>query len=56
MNISRTVLLLASVATTFAASAEPGKLISLAAGLTPLAGQFNTQRDRAQIVAILSPT
>ena len=56
MNVSRSVVLLASVVTTVAASAEQGKLISLADGLTPLASQFNTQRDRAQLVAILSPT
>lgn len=56
MNVAKTVLLLASVATTCAASAEPRKLISLADGLTPLATGFNNQQDRAQVVAILSPT
>ena len=56
MNVAKSVLLLASVAATCAASAEPCKLISLADGLTPLSTSFNNQRDRAQVVAILSPT
>ena len=56
MNVAKSVLLLASVATTCTASAEPRRLISLADGLTPLATRFNNQQDRARFVAILSPT
>ena len=56
MNVSTSVLLVASVATMCAASAEPGKLTSLAGGLAPLANRFNNQQDRVQVVAILSPT
>ena len=56
MNVSKPVLLLVSVSTTCAASAVPRKLISLADGITPLATRFNHQQDRAQVVAILSPT
>lgn len=56
MIVSRSLLLLASVVTTYAVSAEPGKLTSLADGLAPLATRFNSKQDRAQFVAILSPT
>ncbi len=56
MNVSHSVLLLAGVATVSAASAEPHNLISLDDGLTPLVTRFNNHQDRAQIVAILSPT
>ena len=56
MYISKSVLLVASVATACAASAAPPKLISLADGITPLADRFNNQRDRQKVVAILSPT
>ncbi len=56
MNASTSVLLIASVATACAASAEPQELISLADGITPLANRFNDYHDRPQIVAILSPT
>ena len=56
MIVSKSVLLLASVVTTYAVSAEPGKLTSLADGLAPLATRFNSKQDRVQVVAILSPT
>ena len=56
MKVEKSVLLLASVAAAFAASAEPRKLVSLGDGITPLATRFNNQQDRAQVVAILSPT
>ena len=56
MNVSKSVLLLAAVATASADSAETQNLISLADGLTPLATRFNNQQDRARFVAILSPT
>ncbi len=56
MNVSKSVLLLASVTTACAALAEPGELISLSEGIAPLASRFNNQQDRAQVVAILSPT
>ncbi len=56
MSVSSYAVLLVSVATTYAASAEPRKLISLADGITPLVSRFNDQKDRPQVVAILSPT
>ena len=56
MNVANSVLLLASVATAYAASAEPRKLISLYDGITPLVTRFNSMQDRPQVVAILSPT
>ncbi len=56
MNVSYSALLLALIATTYEASAEPRNLISLNDGITPLVSRFNNQQDRAQIVAILSPT
>lgn len=56
MNVSKSVLLLASVATACVASAEPRELTSLAEGTAPLATRFNDQQDRARVVAILSPT
>ena len=56
MNVSKSVLLLASVATTCAALAETRELISLTDGIAPLASRFNNHQDRAQVVAILSPT
>ncbi len=56
MNVSKSVLLLASVTTVFAALADTGELVSLADGITPLSTRFNHQQDRAQFVAILSPT
>ena len=56
VKVSTSVLLMASVATMCAASAEPRKLTSLADGLAPLANRFNNQQDRVQVVAILSPT
>ncbi len=56
MIVSKSVLLLASVATTCAALAETRELISLTDGIAPLASRFNNHQDRAQVVAILSPT
>ena len=56
MNLSKSALLTASLATACAVFAEPGELISLADGIMPLATRFNNQQDRAQVVAILSPT
>ena len=56
MNASKSVVLLVSLATTCAVSAEPRELISLADGVAPLAARFNNQQARPQVVAILSPT
>lgn len=56
MRFSNSVLLLASVAITSAPSAKLHNLISLADGIKPLATRFNEHQDRAQVVAILSPT
>ena len=56
MNVSNFALLLALMATTYEASAEPRNLISLNDAITPLVSRFNNQQDRAQVVAILSPT
>ncbi len=56
MNVPHSALLFACVATVSAASAEPRDLISLDDGITPLVTRFNKHQDRAQIVAILSPT
>lgn len=46
MNVSKSALLLASVAAALPASAQPRKLISLADGIAPLASRFNIQRYR----------
>ncbi len=56
MNVPHAVFLLACVATVSSASADPGNLISLDDGIKPLVTRFNNHQDRAQIVAILSPT
>lgn len=56
MIVSKSVLLLMSVVTTYSVSAEPSRLTSLADGLAPLATRFNRTQDRVQVVAILSPT
>ena len=60
MNVANFVLLLGSIATVTAASAEPptgaSEPVVLSESIDPLRDYFNAHKDKHRFIAILSPT